>query len=619
MRVKKSKSNKLFRNDDIKPIKIDDHLLHNLCRLIVSDNRTIRPNTFRTIEEFMQSTDESLYQDINIANRYKFIMYGIDARIYKRIHEKSMIYFHIDRNLGTVSAESIVSYNDEITQDEIDYMMQTIEEILRHRLLFKEVDNIINAALEVKSYESYLECGASMNKFENVIQQYTDKSRKYQRDELSTEMFFLGKDFEENATNIYNKLTDPSRKLSCEIQAFNMMFNGGFECGRVYSFFGITGVGKSLTLSDLAIQIKNCNKNIKTKDPTKIPAIVILTMENSVSETVARLSTMTTFKDVSDYATADEWIKDMRKGGLKVDEDSPIEIITLYKPNKSVNTNYLYKLYDTLLDLGYEMILLIQDHLKRIKPINYSGDSRIDLGESVNDFKVFANEKDIPVLTNSHLNRVAVKLVEENITKEVTNKMGMSTVGESQLIMDNLDFGILINSEYDREGNKFLGVRLVKKRGKSNLEYFIHPYYEDNNIKLISDYNIDPLFRNSLYENSNMTEYNLDRKNNKGKLEDEYQNTLRNYVANPYDSNDIFTELYNNNKLLQQDTGDAQPTSPADMVNKMTKSDKPRIIYYEPEDEDSYENIIDEFGRFDDSRDNLGLVCPIRILPYRIT
>ena len=53
---------------------------------------------------------------------------------------------------------------------------------------------------------------------------------------------------------------------------------GGFECGRVYSFCAVPSDGKSLTIVDLALQIKKYNADYISKDKTKIPTICILTI-----------------------------------------------------------------------------------------------------------------------------------------------------------------------------------------------------------------------------------------------------------------------------------------------------------------------------------------------------
>ena len=132
-------------------------------------------------------------------------------------------------------------------------------------------------------------------------------------------------------TDTFNKIKSPSRKLFCGMQGVNQL-TGGFESGRVYMLFGTSGVGKSLTLLNIAYQIKQYNRQYKPKDPTKIPCVVILTMENTMTETITRLFDMTVegSRGMGNY-TVDEAVKLMKyQGGLYLNDSSPINLIIKY-------------------------------------------------------------------------------------------------------------------------------------------------------------------------------------------------------------------------------------------------------------------------------------------------
>ena len=161
--------------------------------------------------------------------------------------------------------------------------------------------------------------------------------------------------------------------------------------------------------------MKRFNKYYKTRDPKKIPCIVLLTMENTVVETITRLFAMVIEgnQNMANF-TVNDCINMLRsQGELVLNDSSPIDIIIKYKPNRSIDTSYLYTLYDDLDDDGYEMICLVQDHVKRIRAMSGNSDLRLELGDVVNDLKVFAADKDIPVITNSHLNRDAARTLED--------------------------------------------------------------------------------------------------------------------------------------------------------------------------------------------------------------
>lgn len=124
---------------------------------------------------------------------------------------------------------------------------------------------------------------------------------------------------------------------------------------------------------------------------------------------------------------------------------------------------------------------------------NTTADIRVQYGSIVNEFKVFSILKDIPVITASQLNREATKHIDEG---RKTNKadllrlFGRSNIGESQLILENLDGAYFIVPEYDQEGCKYLGVQKVKSRFYSMIEWFYQPYTDYSPIKFVEDVNM---------------------------------------------------------------------------------------------------------------------------------
>ena len=231
-------------------------------------------------------------------------------------------------------------------------------------------------------------------------------------------------------------------------------------------------------------------------------------MENSERETIERLWAMLTDKAEMSHYTVEEVIEILRtEGELYLSDDNPIDIIVKYVPGDSVDTGYMYTLTEDLEDEGYEVIAVIQDYLKRIRPVyNSNAEVRIQYGSIVNEFKVFSILKDIPVITASQLNREATKHIDEG---RKTNKadlirlFGRSNIGESQLILENLDGAYFIVPEYDFEGNKYLGIQKVKSRFFSMLESFYQPYTDYSPIKFVEDVNDSkPAYRLTMREHA---------------------------------------------------------------------------------------------------------------------
>ena len=268
-----------------------------------------------------------------------------------------------------------------------------------------------------------------------------------------------GDDYENSMRQTYKKLTSPSNKLRFGVQALNALTGGGVESGRVYTILGLPGEGKSATMLDMAIQLKKYNADYKCKDPTKKPCIVLLTMENSVTETIERIFSMCNNGDSMINYTEDQALDILRtEGCLKVDSADPVNIFIIYQPNLSKDTSYLYDMVEDLEDEGYETICVLQDYIKRIRSAdgNFGGDLRLQLGAVINEFRVFATLKDIPVITASQLNREATRHIDEGrqLNKgDLVRLLGRSNIGESNLILENSDWVAMIAPEYDSDGN----------------------------------------------------------------------------------------------------------------------------------------------------------------------
>ena len=126
----------------------------------------------------------------------------------------------------------------------------------------------------------------------------------------------------------------------------------------------------------------------------------------------------------------------------------------------------------------------------------------------MNEFKVFAAAKDIPVITNSHLNRDAARIIEEGNSKssktDITMKLGKSNAGESLLMMDNIDAAIIINLDFDDEGNKYMVYSLVKMRDKTERTYIAQPFLYGSGIRMVEDVGGVPMFKEFLHMNADI-------------------------------------------------------------------------------------------------------------------
>lgn len=480
------------------------------CAYVLSENRFIRNSHLINMRNLIDLLDRDLYiNDPEKIKRLDFIRKGLEGRITAKIKNPTILVKYIS---GGISEEESIDTKalPQMSTDEIAWIDETVSESLKYTFMYRKIDQIQDICTRFKA-QDYRYRGSIVDEFEVLLSELNADFRRSRTDSLSDITFTLRPGaFEEVVRDIYDQVTNPSRRLMVGMQGLNELTNGGFESGRTYLFFGTSGVGKSLTLLNLAYQIKKYNRNFKPKDPTKIPCVVILTMENTVQETVTRLFDLTTAsEDIANFSYEEVVRKLKEEGELYLTDDSPIDIIIKFKPSRSVDTGYLYELVEDLEDEGYECICMIQDHIKKIRSIYPQSDLRIELGEVVNEFKGFAAIKDIPILSDSHLNRDASRIIEEGARsnkQDLTRMLGRTNVGESMLMIDNCDCAFIINKDWDQDGKMYMVFSRIKFRDKSTgREYIAHPFVENSSIKLVEDFYMPvPAFKDSLHTPQNL-------------------------------------------------------------------------------------------------------------------
>lgn len=497
---------RLNKNASQYKINLDMQTYNILCKYILQDVRLIRMEHLVNLRKLLSMVDSSSYENNpDIVKRVNFLYKALEARLDYNLTDYDLILTHI--NGGLSFKVDFLDY-DHIIMDKsnVNYCHKIVEDTLKYAFFYAASNKLQEVITQFKSAEISNRANI-VREAEAVIDNIKQEFRKCHIEENINDVFFSLTDdiFKSAVTDTYNMITNPSRRLFTGMQGLNQMLGGGFESGRVYMFLGVAGVGKSLTLLNLINQIKKYNTAVRAKDPTKTPCIVLLTMENTVVETITRLFDMVidNSKGMGNYDLEDVIYRLKTEGGLTITESSPLDIVIRYKANRSVSTDYLYTLYDDILDLGKEPVCFIQDHIKRIRSIDGSQDLRIELGDIVNEFKVFAAEKDIPLITVSHLNRDATRILEESARKGNQDNgrlIGKSNTGESLLMIDNLDCGITITRDFDKDKNSYMTFHRIKMRDKSSVfDYMAQPFLIDNPIRLVEDVGGLPQYKESLH------------------------------------------------------------------------------------------------------------------------
>lgn len=323
-----------------------------------------------------------------------------------------------------------------------------------------------------------------------------------------------------NAKNIIKKsletIFNPGNKLTTGYKMLDAMLGGGLQEERCYLLLGVAKSFKSGTLLNIVMNVATMYYDYQLKDQTKTPAVLYFTMENSMIETFERIYRYLGLEFNFKY----ENIKNKKGKTIKkylIDEKDVQEILDIieretiektgialrieFRTHMSVDTGELDKFYENyLLNDNQELILVVQDYIKRIKSQrNYKTEQKRDeLGEVINEFCNFAKTRKIPVLTASQLNRQALKSVEDGKSsrkKDLSRRLGGSQIGESSLLYENADYTIITYREEDEEnGTIYQTFNKVMARGDSYIDYFAQPYDPDpkyKNFRIATDYDLD--------------------------------------------------------------------------------------------------------------------------------
>lgn len=495
-------------------VKFDANVLDLICRYMISENSHIKRIGYANIRRFFEAVNPADYRDDVRKSKVEFIERALNARLDFNITDRNTVLNHIT-GLGYGNEFQML----EVSNDEVIWIDTIIEKALSYTYVYNKIPKLKNQISELEHCDPTLrdECAIKLiDTFQDILTEHRQSVIDHDNE---TYFSLVGDQYIESVSEYHNVLTNPSNKLRLGTKRMNDFLNGGFEGGRVYNYIGVPSDGKSLTLVDIALQIKEYNRDYRPKDKTKIPTVVILTMENACRETFERIFKMIYGPcDLSSF-TVDQILEFLSGKGLCVTPDNPINIVVKYKPNLSVTTSYYYDLYDELLMNGMEMIALIHDYTKRIKSAfsAYNSDERLRLGAVINEDKAFAISKNIPFITASQFNRDGIKVVEEarnNGMCNIVSKLNRSNVGESALIIENSDCAIALAYEYkinsNQDKHKWMGFKNLKSRsGENSIETIYVPYSMHSNIKLQED----------LYANYDCSRFSMiDNGENRGNL-----------------------------------------------------------------------------------------------------
>lgn len=506
------------KNIKLTPLKIKfditrlDMIISFLYKQSVLRTRKTLTNTYK----LFQNLDESLIVDNpDLMARVWIIKTTLQGRLEEGFeNDENLMQYCFDQSDSDEFKEKTLRYileNKKISYEESKYIVKTIDDTLEfgYVITIKGIVQEIIDQIDDQQYKTYKEVSNDLYEIANSIINIKRRTASLGSDQtfsLNTE------EFEEVVEDALQKLKDRNRVFITGIQRLNTLLSPGYLSKRLYIYLAFPGKGKSTILLKSALDIKRYNAGVKTKDPDKRPAVLLLTLENDIPETIERLYNMAVDADDIRNFTAKQVKRKMReKGHLRLTAEDNIDIIIKEYKNRELDTNDLYTIINDLDDEGVEVISLVLDYIKRIRPVERANDEKTELKNISNELKELAKYFDIPVITAQQLNRSGASVVDAALQakkEDVTRLVGRDSIAGAWEIIENSDFCCIINPEVKSDTQElFLTFKLLKRRYRSSeeneklrrLEYFNQPFEPNNEIRLLDDIDLPaPLALESL-------------------------------------------------------------------------------------------------------------------------
>lgn len=453
------------------------------------------------LDKLLKKIDFSQYDyQPEILERLKLLKVVCTAICEKHIKDDSVLRTYIVDNLE--DAERILNEvnfeRNQLIDSECKLMNDAINERLQYIYIYQVKDDIINTLNDIDSvgFTSYYDVINTLKgKLSNLMIKLQNVSAS---DELIRSFNFSGDQYIELLTKIVDKAKKPTTVLQTGIRQLNAILSPGFQSGRLYTFLGGTGRFKSGTLWNITDQLRQFNPQIIPVENGMRKTILFITMENTIYETIIRLFDMySDGEDIKDMEVEDVAQILREKGHFEFTDDDGIDIEMRYYADLEIATSNIYTLIQELADCGKKVIAVVLDYILKINSAKeHYGDERLRISYAGRELKALAQYFDIPVITAMQINREGNSILEaamQENKEDIGRFIGASFVGQCWDLIQESDWVCFINLEMQKSTGKwFLSFKRTKIRGKKDpmaVDYFNHPFVNNNGIRLEPDVN----------------------------------------------------------------------------------------------------------------------------------
>lgn len=474
-------------------VKWDIGILNKLIGLVYKKNQYITIFNLRNVQKLMSVCDFSFYGNKSIIiKRIEFIKRSLEAKLDHKFGDESIIINYAKQDEDDPIINDIINNlpkYKQINHSEIMYLNNMVEDKLRYGTLQTYLNQMTDIIEDIESgeYSTYAE---AFLKVDDWVNRFKYEIRKIRSELNNGVLRFNDPGIDERIKDILAKLGTTQSIIISGCQMLNQLLAPGYRGGKLYTYAALPANFKSGLLLKTAIDTIRYNaKTYRGKKDSHKKAVIYFTMENTTEESFERTYNMVVNKDDIISMKSEHIASEMRKAGIIGNED--IELIMVYKPNRSISTADIRNFIEELDEENIEVVMLCFDYIKRIRPDEKAVGEKEELKHVTDELRQIGVDFDIPVITAAQLNRQAATIINNTVRsgkEDALKEIDSSLIGSAWEIIENSDVVILINMQKRKSDNKlFLSFLSCKNRYKeTDLKFFNQPF-DDNTFNLVDD------------------------------------------------------------------------------------------------------------------------------------
>lgn len=476
---------------------ITSHTFEAILNYLISV-RVINRRFIHNIQQLLDMIDTRPYSqddyDVFLLKAIKFVAQVRENGVNNLNYIKTSIeQSDLDQNFVDQLYQNLAMATDDMSKEEYDNLMESISLYVDYAYIFYSWPMIVaayDALINNTGRISY----RSISRIKELYESTLSKIRVSDAARDSENTICIGpkasKDLRNEVSRIYDDANDPCNTFVTGLKELNRFLNGGYRRRRMYIYYAPTNSFKSGILLYNALWIMTFNPEIKPKFPNKKLAILMITMENTVDETMDRIHAIYTAGQVDPRTiTKDEYLKQW--DGIFENLNTNFRLYIRYKQPGTTSVGIETEVQELEEDENVEICCVIIDHLGNMGKLDRSVDDRKGLINTTYELSDWAKQTDRTIITAMHTNSNFDDMraeAEQNGKTNLVRMMGRHCIADAKYIDRAVDQSIYMLKERSAiDGQWYLGFKYEKVRSKKSTGSNIFYHRLENEITLRYD------------------------------------------------------------------------------------------------------------------------------------